>query len=278
MPLRDQIRFGQVDIFLVAMCVADCAPGRTRWPRGLLVGLATAVKLVPGVFIIYFLITGRRREAITATVAAAAATVMTFLILPADSADYWFRALFDSERLGSNTATTNQSIRGMLLRLYWPDSVTSLIWLVCAAVVAYLGFRAARRASLDGHEITGIAITGLIAVLVSPVAWIHHLAWLIVVLGAFAGDGRDRRPIAVAAALWLFYVLEVPWWGITMLAHHVGPRFLGRIVQDSYGLGALVMVVMLRRRLPGVRRKPRDSDSDGADTSRSEARVGTLES
>ncbi|HEV7962087.1 MAG TPA: glycosyltransferase 87 family protein, partial [Actinoplanes sp.] len=32
MPLRDQIRFGQVDIFLVAMCVADCAPGRTRWP------------------------------------------------------------------------------------------------------------------------------------------------------------------------------------------------------------------------------------------------------
>jgi alpha-1,2-mannosyltransferase len=276
MPLRDQIRFGQVDIFLVAMCVADCAPGRTRWPRGLLVGLATAVKLVPGVFIIYFWITGRRREAITATVAAAVATVMTFLILPADSADYWFRALFDSERLGSNTATTNQSIRGMLLRLYWPDSVTSLIWLVCAAVVAYLGFRAARRASLGGHEIAGIAITGLIAVLVSPVAWIHHLAWLIVVLGAFVGDGRDRRPIAVAAALWLFYVLEVPWWGITMLAHHVGPRFLGRIVQDSYGLGALVMVVMLRRRLPRVRRKPGDPDSDGADTSRSEARVGTL--
>jgi alpha-1,2-mannosyltransferase len=276
MPLRDQIRFGQVDIFLVAMCVADCASGRTRWPRGLLVGLATAVKLVPGVFIVYFLITGRRREALTATVTAAAATIATFLILPADSADYWFRALFDSERLGSNTATTNQSIRGMLLRLYWPDSVTSLIWLACAVVVAYFGFRAARRASLDGHEIAGIAITGLIAVLVSPVAWIHHLAWLIVVLGALAGDGRDRRPVAIAVVIWLFYVLQVPWWGITMLAHHVGPRFLGRIVQDSYGLGVLLLVFTLRRRLPGGRGPLGGSESDGVDTSREEARVGTL--
>jgi alpha-1,2-mannosyltransferase len=271
MPLGDQIRFGQVDILLVAMCVADIAPSRTRWPRGVLIGLATAIKLVPGVFVIYFWITGRRREAVTAAVASVAATLMTFLILPADSADYWFRALFDSERLGSNTATTNQSIRGMLLRSYLPDAVTSLLWLVCVAIVAYFGFRAARLAWLNGDEIRGIAIIGLLAVLVSPVAWIHHLAWLVVVLGAIVGDGRDRRRIALAAGVWLFYVLQVPWWGITMLAHHIGPRFLGRVVQDGYGLGALGLLFVLRPR----RRSP-DSESDGVDTSRNEARVGTL--
>jgi alpha-1,2-mannosyltransferase len=271
MPLRDQIRFGQVDILLVAMCVADIAPARTRWPRGLLVGLAIAIKLVPGVFVIYFLITGRRREAITSAVAAVVATLMTFLVLPADSADYWFRALFDSDRLGSNTSTTNQAIRGMLLRLYWPDAVTSLLWIVCVAIVAYFGFRAARQAWLDGDEIRGIAITGLLAVLVSPVAWIHHLAWLVVVLGAIVGDGRDRRRIALAAGVWLFYVLQVPWWGITMLAHHVGPRFLGRIVQDAYGLGAIGLLVVLR-----ARRRPPIPKSDGADTSRNHAQVGTL--
>ncbi len=48
-PLRDQIRFGQIDILLVALCVADCATAKPRWPRGALIGLATAVKLVPGV-------------------------------------------------------------------------------------------------------------------------------------------------------------------------------------------------------------------------------------
>lgn len=271
MPLRDQVRFGQVDILLVALSVADVAPGRTRWPRGLLVGLATAIKLVPGVFVIYFLVTGRRREAVTSAVAALAATLMTFLILPADSADYWFRALFDSDRLGSNTATTNQSIRGMLLRLYWPDAVTSLLWLVCVAIVVFFGFRAARRAWSDGDEIRGIAITGLIAVLVSPVAWIHHLAWLVVVFGAIVGDGRDRRRIALAAGVWLFYLLQVPWWGITMLAHHTGPRFLGRIVQDAYGLGALGLLLLLRSR--GRSATP---ESHGVDTSRNQAQVGTL--
>ncbi len=272
MPLRDQIRFGQVDLLLVAMVMADIVPARTRWPRGLMVGLATAIKLVPGVFVVYFWVTGRRREAVVSAVAALGATLLTFLVLPADSADYWFRALFDSDRLGSNTATTNQSIRGMLLRLYWPDAVTSLLWLVCVAIVAYFGFRSARRAWLAGDEIRGIAITGLIAVLVSPVAWIHHLAWLVVVLGAVVGDGRDRRRIALAAAIWLFYLLQVPWWGITMLAHHIGPRFAGRIVQDAYGLGALGLLVLLRRPWSC----PIVTKSDGVDTSRNEAPVATL--
>jgi alpha-1,2-mannosyltransferase len=254
--------------------VGDVASARTRWPRGLIVGLATAIKLVPGVFVIYFLVTGRRREAVTAAVAAVAATLATFVVLPADSADYWFGALFDSERLGSNTATTNQSIRGMLLRLYWPHAVTSLLWLVCVVIVAYFGFRSARRAWLAGDEIRGIAITGLIAVLVSPVAWIHHLAWLVVVFGAIVGDGRDRRRVAIAVVVWIFYLLEVPWWGITMLAHHMGPRFLGRIVQDAYGLGAIGLLVILRSPRP----RPLSAQSDGVDTSRNHPRVGTLNS
>lgn len=278
MPLRDQFRFGQVDLFLVAMCAADCAARRPRWPRGLLVGLATAIKLVPGVFIVYFLVTGRRREALTATVAAAAATLGTFLVLPADSADYWFHALFDSGRLGSNTATTNQSIRGMLLRLYWPDPVTAALWLVLAAAVAYVGFRAARRTALSGDEVGGMAITGLVAVLISPVSWIHHFAWLVLVLGALVG-GTAPRPAARAAlavAVWLFYVLPEPWWGIDILAYHEGPRFLGRIVQDAYGLGAVVLLILFRRwslRPPG---RKIDSERDRVDASRNGPRVGTL--
>jgi hypothetical protein len=47
-PVRDEMRFGQVDLVLLAMAVADCAARPPPWPRGLLVGLAAAVKLVPG--------------------------------------------------------------------------------------------------------------------------------------------------------------------------------------------------------------------------------------
>lgn len=259
-PLRDQVRFGQVDVLLVAMCVADCAAPRARWPRGLLVGLATAIKLVPGVFLVYFWITGRRREAVTAAVTAAAATLGTFLVLPADSADYWFGALFDGGRVGANAATTNQSIRGMLLRLYLPDPATTVLWLALAAAVACVGFRVARRLALGGDEVGGVAATGLVAVLVSPVSWIHHLAWLVVVLGALS---RSR-----AAVAWAFFVPPLPLLGSEMLGHHAGPRFLGRVVQDAFGLAALVLLALLARGRPRM-----ISQRFGVDTSRDEVSV-----
>src|SRR5437879_12822398 len=55
MPLRDQIRFGKVDLMLVALCVGDVAYARTRWPRGVIVVLDNAIKLEIGVFVVYFM-------------------------------------------------------------------------------------------------------------------------------------------------------------------------------------------------------------------------------
>ncbi|GAA3419372.1 glycosyltransferase 87 family protein [Streptosporangium vulgare] len=263
MPIRDQVRFGQVDILLVALCLADCVARRPVWPRGMLIGLATAVKLTPGVFLIYLLIAGfgpgarreHRETFFVAALTAALLTLLPFLVIPGDSADFWFRALLDPERLGANAATTNQSMRGMLIRLYLPDALTILLWLALVAVVAWYGFRHARRALLDGHLVAGVALVGLMAVLLSPVAWIHHLAWVVVVLGALAGDGRDPVRLRVAAGVWLYYVLPIPWWGVTIKAAEIPvlSPVLGKIVQNGFGLGALVLVWLLGVWLPNRR-------------------------
>ncbi|MFF0573348.1 glycosyltransferase 87 family protein [Streptosporangium saharense] len=260
MPIRDQFRFGQVDILLVALCLADCVARRPPWPRGVLIGLATAVKLTPGVFLIYLLLTGfgpgarkEQRDAfLMAAFTAALLTVLPFLVIPSDAADFWFGALLDPERLGANAATTNQSVRGMLIRLYLPDQLTSLLWLALVAVIAWYGFRHARRAMLDGHPTTAVALVGLMAVLLSPVAWIHHLAWVVVVLGALVGDGRDPVRVRVAAGVWLYYVLPVPWWGVTIKAAEIPvlSPVVGKIVQNGFGLGALVLVWLLAVWLP----------------------------
>lgn len=259
MPLRDQVRFGQVDLFLVALCVVDCATPRARWPRGLLVGLAMAIKLVPGVFLVYLLITRRREAAANALFTAAGATVFTFSLLPHDSLDFWFGALLEGDRVGSNYVTSNQAVRGFLLRLYWPDAVTVAVWAVAVAVLAWAGFRAARRLSLLGAsgelspgnswsaEQAGVAVTGLVAVIIGPVSWIHHLAWIVLVIGALAGDGRNLRRCAVAAGVWLFYVLTIPWWGTSHIqaAHPLWEQAVGRIMQSSYGLGAVALLFVL---------------------------------
>lgn len=244
-PLRDQMRFGQVDILLVALCVADCAAASPRWRRGALIGVATAVKLVPGVFIVYLLITGRRRAAATAAASALACTVAAFLLLPRDSLYYWTNAIFDSNRLGSNTGTSNQSLRGVLLRMFLPSAAPAVIWITVAAVVGAAGFLAARRMARSGDEMAGVAITGLLAVLLSPVAWIHHLAWVVVVIGAVAGDGRDRRRLAAAAGITVFYTVTLPWWGLSLMKVSWLPKIAGRIVQSSFGLGAAALIPII---------------------------------
>ncbi|MFK4036405.1 glycosyltransferase 87 family protein [Nonomuraea wenchangensis] len=252
MPIRDQVRFGQVDILLVALCVADCLAKRPWWPRGFLIGLATAVKLTPGVFLIYLLVTRQWRTFWMATFVTAVLTLLPFAVIPEDAADFWFSALLDPERLGANAATTNQSMRGMLIRLYMNDTVESAIWLVLVAVVAWFGFRGARDAYRAGDPLTAVALVGLMAVLLSPVAWIHHLAWIVVVLGAIVGDGRDPVRRRVAGGAWLYYVVPVPWWGVALIAAGIPgvSLVLGKIVQNGFGLGALVLVWLLVSWLP----------------------------
>ncbi|MCC5580411.1 DUF2029 domain-containing protein [Microtetraspora sp. AC03309] len=264
MPIRDQIRFGQVDLFLVALCLLDCVVRRPWWPRGMLIGVATAVKLTPGVFLIYLAITAfswrkpymrdgeQGRAFFMAVFTAALLTVLPFLVIPADAKDFWFSALLDPGRLGANAATTNQSVRGMLIRLYLPDSITSALWLVAVAAIGWYGFRRARAAFLDGDPMTAVALTGLMAVLLSPVAWIHHLAWTVVVLAALVGTGTDRVRLLVAGGVWLFYVMPVPWWGVSLKALEIPvlSPVLGKIVQNGFGLGAVALVWLLGSWLP----------------------------
>jgi alpha-1,2-mannosyltransferase len=246
-PLRQEIHYGQIDIFLVALCLLDCAVPRPRWPRGVLIGVATAIKLVPGVFIIYLLITGRRKAAAVAAGTFAASSGLAWLIAPKDSTLYWTSAIFNSRRLGPNGQAANQSLRGMLMRLFYPHVVPALLWLSVAAIVAIAGFAAARAAHRRGQELAGIAITGMLAALLSPVAWIHHLCWIVIALGVIIGDGRNWRRVYVAAAIAVGYASVLPIWGKDLWYSHAAPAVVSRTIEDSFGIGALIIIAVLFR-------------------------------
>jgi alpha-1,2-mannosyltransferase len=246
-PMRDEIRFGQVDMVLLAMSVADCAARAPRWPRGALVGLATAIKLVPGVFIVYLWLSGRRRAAVTAAATALAWTLGTWLLLPGDSVTYWTSAIFQSGRLGSNAGTSNQSLRGILLREFLPGQAPGALWAVLAVAVAAAGFTLARRLARQGRNMEGIAVTALLWVLLSPVSWIHHFVVVVVVIGAILADGRSRSRVAIAAATAAFFAFTVPWWGQSLLIRPAVPVLAARVVQDAFGIAAVVLIVIIAR-------------------------------
>jgi len=241
-PLREELHYGQIDIFLVALCLVDCVAERPRWPRGALVGLATAIKLVPGVFIIYLLITGRRKAAGVAALTFAGVSGLTWLIAPRDSATYWTSAVFDSNRVGGNTQAANQSLRGMLLRIFAPSPAPTVLWLAIALLIAVAGFAAARAVHRRGQDMAGIAITGLLAALLSPVAWIHHLCWVVVVIGVLVGDGRNRRRVLAAAATSALFASNLPVRGKFLLEASAAPIWVTRSMEATFGVAAIILI------------------------------------
>ncbi len=242
-PVEQVMSFGQIDLFLVALCLVDCCTTRPWWPRGVLIGLATAVKLEPAVFIVYLLVTGRRKAAAVAAATVVALSAAAWALAPGDSLTYWTGAIFHTSRLGGNAAAGNQSLRGMLLRSVLPVHLASVLWLVVALAVAAGGFAAARACWQRGNDTAGVAIAGLLAALLSPVGWIHHLCWVVVAIGVIVGPGRDWRRVTVAAAAFGLFLLRLPTWAQAAGASQ--PEMVRRFLEDSFGLAALCLIGLI---------------------------------
>jgi alpha-1,2-mannosyltransferase len=243
-PVRQVITYGQVDLLLLLACVVDCCVKRSRWPRGVLIGLATAIKLEPGAFIVYLLITKRRKDALVAALSFAAATGLAYLINPSASKTYWTSAIFDTKRLGGNASAANQSLRGMILRLHL-GSASVPVWVAVALVVGVAGFLAARECWKRGHEIAGVTITGLLSALLSPVAWIHHLCWIVLAVGVIVGTGRSWRRIGIAALAFALFLTTLPVWAEKQLALHRLSGLPGFLAENSFGLACIALVGVL---------------------------------
>jgi alpha-1,2-mannosyltransferase len=263
-PVSDGVRFGQVNAFIVLACVLDLARPRPRWlrrvPAGVLVGLAMAVKLTPGVFVVHYLVCRRWREAATAVGTAVGVTLVSWTALPDSFWAFWGGALQDPTRLGPNFGTANQSIRGVLLRIGPEGLPGTAIWLVAVAVVAAVGFLLARRFWLAGDWVAEGATVGLLACLLSPVAWIHHYHWVVVVVLALLGGHpeRDRWRLAAAGVVLVWFLMRMPWWGISWLNQPTWPELPGRLLQNADLAGGLVALGLLgwldRRSRPSPKR------------------------
>lgn len=193
-PVTSTLGYGQVNNILLAMVVADALLPRTFWPRGMLIGLAAAIKLTPAVFVLFFLVRKDFRAALTAVGSAIAATLIAWAVIPADAYDFWFGALRDPERIGDLTFAHNQSINGVLARLGGPDLAGGAIWMLAVVVTIGIAATAMWFLARAGRITEALLVNALIALLCSPVSWTHHWVWMAVfvpILGILAVRRRD---------------------------------------------------------------------------------------
>ncbi|MER7589229.1 glycosyltransferase family 87 protein [Micromonospora sp. NPDC127501] len=207
-PMRETVNFGQVNtllLFLVAVDLLRLLPVGNRW-AGVGIGLATAIKLTPGVFIVYLLVTGRWRAALTASGTAAGVSLLAAALFPDASREFWTEALWNTGRVGELAFVSNQSLRGVVARLD-PEHPSTLLWLLLVLGTLALWAWRSRAAVAAGDEATGLALTGAVMCLVSPVTWVHHLVWLLPALillvdnAMAAPAGRRRQVLLVAATI-----------------------------------------------------------------------------
>ena len=240
-PVFDHLGDGQVDILLMTLCVADVVTPHPRWPRGALVGVAAAIKLVPGLFIPYFLITHQRRAAIVASCSFVLCQGLAYATDPSDSHQYWTKLVFATERTGYTAGYKNQSLRGMLLNLL-PGTGRSDLIAAAAVALAVVGLTRALQATRHGDPVAAATLTGLTAVMVSPVSWIHATVWLIPALGVLVG--RLDRPWRTWTAILITLTLLG---GLPYLPNVITglPATVNFLLQRSYALICLAVILAL---------------------------------
>lgn len=205
-PVWRTLALGQVNLFLAALVVADALVVSGR-RRGWLVGLAAGIKLVPGIFVVYFALQ-RDWPAIRRSLIGFAATIVAGLLLARDASEtYWTKLFFSTDHFHGVAYVSNQSLNGILVRLVHREHPPTWAYLLLAVAAVALATIAAARQLRSGDQIAALTCVAIGGLLASPISWTHHWVWLapaILVLAA-------RRQWISAAALSAVTVVAPMW-------------------------------------------------------------------
>ncbi|WP_264675836.1 glycosyltransferase 87 family protein [Dactylosporangium fulvum] len=268
-PVQANLNDGQINMLLVLLVLADLTLPDGFRLKGAGVGLATAIKIVPGIFVVYLLITRRFRAALVAGGAFAACTLLGFAVAPRDSAQYWFTGMFASSgRVTQDPGlggAFNQSLHTLAVR--WTHS--EAVYYVLAVPVAVLGLVVARRAFRRGDELLGVVCTALTGLLVSPVSWTYHYAWvvpLLVASAAVAARTPDRFRLPAAGLPAVLFMVFLAWpmpgrgdriaaprglvWRVPDITDPSTWHGVSRVLGDTYTLVSLGLLLVAAVWLP----------------------------
>jgi len=244
-PVRANFAFGQINVVLMTLVIADCVPRRTAWPRGLLLGVAIALKLTPAVFLVYFVLRRDHRAALTALGTFAAATLLGFVLAWRDSWEYWTTTVRDTGRIGNASLNTNQNVAGALARLGLAESTHFVLWILTCFAVLALTVWAVRRVLAANEPTLAVMCVALFGLVVSPVSWSHHWVWVLptVVVTTVLAQRRHNAALALVGAVGVALMVWTP---IELLPEHheSAASWWRQLLGMSYVWWALAVIVV----------------------------------
>jgi hypothetical protein len=192
-PFRQQMRQGQLNLVLLSLLTGAWVCDRSDRPRwaGVLVGVATCIKIFPGFLFVYFLLRRDVRATIAGTITVVLLTAATVGILGTSAFETYGTEVLPG--MGQwKAAWNNASITGFWSKFFAPGARNgTMVALVDNRLIAQLGAAAsslvvlalfARRAwqarTLRERDLT-FALSVTTMLLVAPATWEHYFLLLI---------------------------------------------------------------------------------------------------
>jgi len=199
-PMESLLSVGQTSTILLLLVILDLLIVRDR-AQGVLVGVATAFKLYPGVVIFFWLWRKQWRPAITAALTFIVVTVVAWGVWPQISP--WNYLKFAFGGIGTHVLESpvdriwNASTTALFLRLpLLSDSAALALGSLACLGVALVGVWIAVRLYRQGYRVTTLVILVCTSVLITPVAWDHYftfaplLVFVIIEVGFSTAAGK----------------------------------------------------------------------------------------
>ena len=210
-PVWDTIWYGEINLVLMALVALDCLTPHPKWPRGLLIGIAAAVKLTPAVFILFFLLRKDFRTSVTIVISGAVATGIGFLTSWQGSMSYWFGSNSALHGVSGTGFIGNQSIDGALGRWGLPHHTQKELWLAAVAVVGVASILAIIKAHRRDNAPLAMVITAMFGLVASPTSWGHYWIYAVPAIMVMVAVAIQRQHIGwLIAAIAASLVVAIP--------------------------------------------------------------------
>ncbi len=270
-PFQTTFLDGQLNVVVMLLVVGDLVqPDRSRF-KGIGVGVAAALKLIPALFVVYLLLTRRFRAAVTAMATFVVLAAIGWIVQPGGSATFWLGGGLDSHKVLIDARFVGeQSLQGTVGRLVDTGVQGGPVWVLAVALVGLGGLALAVWSQRRGFEAMGIVITALVALMVSPSSWSHYWVWigpmvLVIVDVAVRTAGWVRTVVAGLALASL--IPFISWQTNPPSTGPMGPsgliwtiewhnRLVQYLAQDGYVFTSLALFAAAAVWLYGTRERP----------------------
>jgi alpha-1,2-mannosyltransferase len=212
-PVSECLEWGQTATILVCLVVVDALVINGS-AKGVLVGAATAVKIFPGLIILFWLVRREWRAAVTSLVTTAGITVLACVLWPASASTFLFRLLLGAGDYDKFTNVANSLASSSLIAMFQrpPFHVNFLdVYgeLTVVAVVVVATLIGAERLWRHDFQLSAVVLILITSVIGSPIVWDHYFAFapLFFLMPFELGWKSPLARTAVVSGL----VMVVPW-------------------------------------------------------------------